>query len=184
MFSGSLAYLIWQKTSGPREEVLFWLSGSFLRLLLFEQFAYFRISNFLTQIWSFKDYNLSIDTFHRLTRNSSMKPRSLFCLFWATYSLNFIIAIGFNGVKVHCAFLTKTENNRVKGVQLRSFFWSVFFLLWTEYGNLRRNLRRMQENADQKNSVIGQFLRNVRMKETASNQHKLFRGLFSDIFGM
>ena len=42
----------------------------------------------------------------------------------------------------------------------------------------------MQENADQKNSVIGQFLRNVRMKETASNQHKLFRGLFSDIFGM
>ena len=35
-----------------------------------------------------------------------------------------------------------------------------------------------------KNSVIGQFLRNVRMKQTASNQHKLFQGLFSDIFGM
>ena len=134
--------------------------------------------------WLFEYYNLSIDVLHGLTLNSSMKPRSLFCLFCATYSLNFVTAIGFNGVKVHCAFLTKTENNRVKVVQLQSFLWSVFFLLWTEYGNLRRNLRRMQENADQKNSVIGQFLRNVRMKETASNQHKLFRGLFSDIFGM
>ena len=100
--------------------------------------------------WLFEYYNLSIDVLHGLTLNSSMKPRSLFCLFCATYSLNFVTAIGFNGVKVHCAFLTKTENNRVKGVQLRSFFWSVFFLLWTEYGNLRRNLRRMQENMDQK----------------------------------
>ena len=111
VFYGSLAYLLWHKTSGPREEVLFPLSGSFLRLLLLEEFVYFCISNFLTQIWSFKDYNLSIDIFHRLTLNSWMKPQSLFCIFCGTYSLNFVTAIGLSGVKVHCAFLTKTENN-------------------------------------------------------------------------
>ena len=35
-----------------------------------------------------------------------------------------------------------------------------------------------------KNSVNEQFLRNVGMEEMASNQHKRFRGLFSDIFGI
>ena len=111
VFYGCLAHLLWHKISGPREEVLFWLSGIFLCPLLLDEFVYFCISNFLTQIWSFKDYNLSIDVFHRLTLNLWMKPRSLFCIFCGTYSLNFVTAIGLSGVKVHCAFLTKTENN-------------------------------------------------------------------------
>ena len=51
VFYSSLAYFLWDKIPGPRKEVPFWLCGSFLRPLLFEQFVYFRISNFLTQIW-------------------------------------------------------------------------------------------------------------------------------------
>ena len=41
----------------------------------------------------------------------------------------------------------------VKSVQIRSFFWSVFSCIWTEYGDLLRKspyLVRIQENANQK----------------------------------
>ena len=41
----------------------------------------------------------------------------------------------------------------VKSVQIRSFFWSVFSCIWTEYGDLRSKYPysvRMQENTDQK----------------------------------
>ena len=42
------------------------------------------------------------------------------------------------------------------------FFWSVFSRIRTEYGDLRNKPPysvRIQENADQKNSRYGQFLR-------------------------
>ena len=50
----------------------------------------------------------------------------------------------------------------VKSVQIRSFFWSVFSCIRTEYGDLRSGSPysvRMQENTDPKNSVFGHFLR-------------------------
>ena len=47
-----------------------------------------------------------------------------------------------------------------KKVLLRSFFSSVFFCIWTEYGDLlRKSLYsvRVQESTDQKTSVFGHF---------------------------
>ena len=39
----------------------------------------------------------------------------------------------------------------VKSVQIRSFFWSVFSCIWTDYGDLRSpNSVQTQENTDQK----------------------------------
>ena len=43
-----------------------------------------------------------------------------------------------------------------------NFFWSVFFRIWTEYGeipNISPYSVRMRENTDQKNSECGQFSR-------------------------
>ena len=40
------------------------------------------------------------------------------------------------------------------------FFWSVFFCIWTEYGEILRiypNLVRMRENTNQENSEHGNF---------------------------
>ena len=44
-----------------------------------------------------------------------------------------------NLLKVHC----------VKSVQIRSFFWSIFSHVWTEYGDLNYSVQ-MQQNMDQK----------------------------------
>ena len=52
----------------------------------------------------------------------------------------------------------------VKCVQIRSFFWSVFSRVRTEYGEIRSippYSFRMRENTDQKNSVFGHFSRSV-----------------------
>ena len=48
-------------------------------------------------------------------------------------------------IKYHC----------VKSILMRSFFWSVFSCLWTEYGDLLCKppyLFQIRENTDQKNS--------------------------------
>ena len=50
-------------------------------------------------------------------------------------------------VKCHC----------VKHVRIRSFFWSVFSRIWTEYGGLLRKSPytvQMRENTDQKKLSI------------------------------
>ena len=44
----------------------------------------------------------------------------------------------------------------VKSVQIRGFFWSVFFHIWTEYGKIRSISPysvRMRENMDQKKTT-------------------------------
>ena len=46
-------------------------------------------------------------------------------------------------------------------------FWSAFFLIWTEYGEILRISPysvRMRENADQNNSEYGRFLRSESSK--------------------
>ena len=53
----------------------------------------------------------------------------------------------------------------VKSVQVRRFFWSVFSCIWTEYGDLLHKSPypvRIQENADQKNSVFCHFSRSAK----------------------
>ena len=48
--------------------------------------------------------------------------------------------------------------------KIRSFFWSIFSCIWTEYGDLVRKSPysvRIQENTDQKNSVFGHFSRSI-----------------------
>ena len=52
----------------------------------------------------------------------------------------------------------------VKSVPIRSFFWSVFSRIRTEYGEIRSISPysvQMRENTDQKNSVFGHFSRIV-----------------------
>ena len=49
--------------------------------------------------------------------------------------------------------LREEDIHCVKSVQIRSFFWSVFSCILTEYGDLPRKSRfsaRIQENTDQK----------------------------------
>ena len=48
----------------------------------------------------------------------------------------------------------------VKSVQIRSFFWSLFIRIRTEYGEILRislYSARIWENTDQKNLVFGHF---------------------------
>ena len=46
----------------------------------------------------------------------------------------------------------------VKRVQIRSFFWSVFSLIWTEYGDLwSTEISEYGKIWSRKNSVFGQF---------------------------
>ena len=50
----------------------------------------------------------------------------------------------------------------VKSVQIRSFFWSVFSCIRTEYGEIRSissHSVQMRENTDQNHSEYGHFLR-------------------------
>ena len=61
-----------------------------------------------------------------------------------------------------CFFCTHVRNNTcithcMKSVQIRSFFWSVFYCIWTEYGEILRispYLVQMLENMDQKKPRI------------------------------
>ena len=62
----------------------------------------------------------------------------------------------------------------VKCVQIRSFFWSVFSHIWTEYWENER----MRENTDQKNSVFGRFSRSVTICLYHSNLQKICIGRF------
>ena len=51
-----------------------------------------------------------------------------------------------------------------KSVQIRSFFWSVWSRIWTEYGEMRSISPysvRIRKNTDQKNSVFGHFSRSA-----------------------
>ena len=47
----------------------------------------------------------------------------------------------------------------VKSVQIRSFFWSLFSCIHTEYGNLRSIQSEYRELRTRKNSVFGHFSR-------------------------
>ena len=61
--------------------------------------------------------------------------------------------------------LKKMSNcHYIKSCPYSEFFWSVFSGIWTEYGDLRSKSPysvQMRENADQKNSEYGHFLRSV-----------------------
>ena len=59
----------------------------------------------------------------------------------------------------------------MKSVQIRSFFWSAFSRIRTEYGEILRispYSARMRENTDQKNSVFGHFSRNGKLHHLRS----------------
>ena len=49
----------------------------------------------------------------------------------------------------------------VKSVQIRSFFWSLFSCIWTEYGDLLRIQYKYKKLRTGKNSVFGHFSRSV-----------------------
>ena len=56
--------------------------------------------------------------------------------------------------------MNKRKRYSVKSVQIRSYFWSVFSCIWTEYGDLLVNLFIQSEYRKvrtRNNSVFGQF---------------------------
>ena len=60
--------------------------------------------------------------------------------------------------------------SHVKSVQIRSFFLSIFFCIWAEYGDLLRKSPysvRIQENTDQKNLRIRTLLEQSWLSEEA-----------------
>ena len=60
--------------------------------------------------------------------------------------------------------------SHVKNVQIRSFFWSIFFCIWAEYGDLLHKSPysvRIQENTDQKNLRIRTLLEQSWLSEEA-----------------
>ena len=65
--------------------------------------------------------------------------------------------------------LSETSTSRygthcVKSAQIRSYFWSVFSRIWTEYGEIQSISPcsvQMRENEDQNNSDYGHFSRNA-----------------------
>ena len=69
--------------------------------------------------------------------------------------------------------LLKVYNHDVKSVQIRSFFWSVFSCIRTEYGNLRSKSPysvRIQKNTDQKKKTpyLDEFSRRVTLPKKQS----------------
>ena len=75
----------------------------------------------------------------------------------------------------------------MKSVQIRSFSWSIFSCIWTEYGDLRSSSPcsvRIRENTDQKNSVFGHFSRSVRLqkKYPMLKKSSLTSNLFKNYF--
>ena len=68
------------------------------------------------------------------------------------------LQIALKNISQHC----------VKRVQTRSFFWSVFSRIWTEYGEIRSISPysvQMRENRDQKNFLFGHFLHSSNFKD-------------------
>ena len=53
----------------------------------------------------------------------------------------------------------------MKSVEIRSFFWSVFSRIWTEYGDLRSLKTECGKIRIRKNSVVGHFSRIVQKSE-------------------
>ena len=51
----------------------------------------------------------------------------------------------------------KKHNHCVKSVQMRSFFWSVFSSIWTEYGEIRSIQSECGKIRTRKSSVLGHF---------------------------
>ena len=69
--------------------------------------------------------------------------------------------------KCFSKFGTLHFSHTVQRVQIRSFFWSVFFSIRTEYGDLRSKslyLVRIPKNEYQKNSVFGHVSRSVTLR--------------------
>ena len=67
----------------------------------------------------------------------------------------------------------KTKEHCVKCVQIRSFFWSVFSRVRTEYVEIRSMSSysvRMRENSNQKSSIFGHFSRNGEPLEYLASQ--------------
>ena len=67
----------------------------------------------------------------------------------------------------------KTKEHCVKCVQIRSFFWSLFSRIRTEYVEIRSMSPysvRMRENSNQKSSVSGHFSRSGEPLEYFASQ--------------
>ena len=101
--------------------------------------CYFLVSNL-----SGRSLILEVDPFH------------VFILISCFYTLWFSDVCGGHGKK------SVERNHCVKSVQIRSFFWSVFSCIRTEYGDLLRKSPysvQIQENTDQKKLRIQAFSR-------------------------
>ena len=78
-------------------------------------------------------------------------------------------------VFLHTSLMSK--NQCVKSVQIRSFFWSVFSCIWTEYSWNLRIQSEYRKTRTRKNSIFGRFSRsewNTISEELDSKNKKTF----------
>ena len=98
----------------------------------------------------------SVDTGRKLNVHKTFRRRPgrflnvLFTFNLPPVSTGLFCLTGFRMPPWHC----------MKCVLIRSFFWSVFSRVQTEFGEIRSI--RMREIRTRKNSILGQFLRSVR----------------------
>ena len=101
------------------------------------------------------------------------------CTFWfavistvaSKNKISWVWNLIFSSNQKLCSLCIKSYNQCVKIVQIRSFLWSVFFLIRTEYGEILSippYSVQMRENTDQKNSVFGHFPRSEYYKNQFS----------------
>ena len=65
---------------------------------------------------------------------------------------------------VRVRFMSLQTESLLENCPYLEFFWSVFFRIWTEYGDLLCKYLypvQLRKNADQKNSEYGHFLRRL-----------------------
>ena len=106
-----------------------------------------------------------LDTFHAGTAMGNLLTEDG----WSKFSKSFIVSCNtlwrkkFSSENISRNFLVLLTNNLhcVKSVQIRSYFWSVFSCILTEYGELLRIQFEYRKIRTRKNSVFGHFSRSV-----------------------
>ena len=118
---------------------------------------------------SFKQFRLIVQfnfDFHKLSPCKSIISKYFFSLYdfidvvlvSFILSLNMFVHFSVSIVNFEQITIKGRYRHCVKSVQIRSFFWSVFSRIWTEYGEILRISPypvRMQEIQTRRNSVLG-----------------------------
>ena len=93
--------------------------------------------------------------------------------------------VQFNSSFQHCIVQNTCSHNHqhyVKSVQIRSFFWSVFSRIHTEYGEILRIQSECGKIRTRKSSVFGHFSRSFVVEKTNCRKRSCFSEIFLLLF--